>query len=178
MTLEEARVLLSNNNIPHQLCDFHNEAEYWRHTSMFPYTKNAQSCKVTVIVIQSNNTHKNIELQFNVIDGIQKFVELWFGAYSYEMFDCIEEIQADDLMDRVVEIMQGNLKMIIANDLKKKRWLGDACFDLTDDDAFGNPGFEKAMKRIQKKKGLWEKLTKSQKQYEIYDWNNYQLIIK
>ncbi len=178
MTLDEAKLLLNNNNISYQLCEFQNEAEYWHHTLLFPYTKNAKSCKVTVIVIKSNNEHKNIELQFNTINNISEFVELRFGGYSYEMFNHVEEMLADDLINIIGEIMQGNLKIIISNDLKKKCWLGDACFDMMDDDYFGNSEFQEALQNIHKKKGFFEKIMHSQKQYEIYDWNNYRSVIK
>ena len=55
MTLDEAKALLSENNISFELLEFNNEAEYWRHTSLFPYTKNAKPCKVIAMLIKSNN---------------------------------------------------------------------------------------------------------------------------
>ena len=94
------------------------------------------------------------------------------------MFDYNGEMIADDLLERIKEIQSGNFVVIIANDLKNRRWLGDACFDLNDDDAFGRPGYEKAIRRINKSKGFLSRLLKTQKQYEIYDWDTYQCIIK
>lgn len=179
MTLNDAKMLLSENNIDFCLCEYKNEAVYWHHRALFPYTKNARNCKVITLVIASNNQNKNIELQFNDIGSEFCFEELSFGDYCFEMFDYSEEMLADDLLDRIKEIQSGNFVVMIANDLKNRRWLGDACFDLNDeDDAFGQIGFEKAMKRIQKPKGIISKLLKSQKQYEIYDWNTYQCITK
>ena len=179
MTLNEVNVLLSENQIPFELCEFENETAYWHHVSMFPYTKHAKVCKVIALIIPSNNQHKNIELQFNATDNGFIFEELYFGGFGFEMFDYTEEMLADDLLDRIKEIQSGNFVVIIANDLKNRRWLGDSCFDLNDeDDAFGRQGFEKAMRRINKPKGLLSRLLKTQKQYEIYDWNTYQCIVK
>ena len=63
--------------------------------------------------------------------------------------------------------------------LRRKRRLADACFDLSDnDDVFGEPGFQKALKRIKRPKGLFSKLLRFKEQYEIYDWNAYQCIVK
>ena len=179
MTLDETITLLSKKGISFELCEFQNEAKYWHHTTLFPYTKNAKHCKVIAIIIRSINEKKNIELQFNAVDDVFRFEELRFGDYCYEMFDVKEEFLADDLMARIAEIKSGSFTVISANDIKKKCWLGDVCFDRDDDDmVFGEPGFQNAMQKIRKPKGFFAKLSKTVKQYEIYDWNTYQLIIK
>ena len=179
MTLNEAIVLLNKNNISFSLHEFNNEAEYLHHTMLFPNTKNAKPCKVIAIIIRSNNGKKDIELQFNAVGDVFLFKELWFGDYCYEMFDCNEDMLADDLIHKILEIKQDNLIMIILSDIRKKRWLADACFDLSDNnDNFGKPGFQKAMKRINRPKSLFSKLLRVKKQYEIYDWNSYQCIVK
>lgn len=179
MTLEEAKQLLRTNNIEFETLEFSKEAEYWRHRMLFPYTKNAKSCKVIAIIIKSNNEKKNIELQFNLKDNVFFFEELSFGDYCFEMFDYKEEYLAKDLLENIRRIMSGSFKVILANDLKKHRWLGDACFDMNDDDdVFGEQEFEKAINRIKKPKSFISKLTKSKVLYEIYDWNTYQRIEK
>lgn len=178
MTLDEAKALLSENNISFELIEFNNEADYWRHTSLFPYTKNAKPCKVIAMLIKSNNGKKNIELQFDAVGDVFRFEELWFGDYCYEMFDYNEDMLADDLIRNILEIKQGNFIVIVLNDLRRKRRLSDACFDLCEDDDFGKPGYEKALQRINKPKGLISKLLISKKQYEIYDWNTYRCIVK
>ena len=178
MTLNDVKILLSENNIVFDVREFENETAYWHHVSMFPYTKYAKTCKVIALIIRSNNGRNDIELQFNAVDSTFRFEDLWFGSYSFEMFDYNEELLADDLLDRIKEIQSGNFVVIIANDLKNRRLLGDACFDLNDDDAFGRQGFEKAIGRINKPKGLLSKVFRTQKQYEIYDWNTYRCIVK
>ena len=178
MTLLEAKELLIKNDITFEALEFENEAEYWLHATPFPYIKNAKSCKVMAIIIKSINEKKNIELQFNDVDGVYYFEELRFGDYCYEMFDYNEEMIPDELINNILEIMQGHLRIINLTDLTKKRWLGDACFNLNDDDMFGEVGFQKAMKRIEKPKNFLSKLRRSKKQYEIYDWNTYQCIVK
>ena len=118
MTLNDAKILLSENNIVFDVREFESETAYWHHVSMFPYTKNAKPCKVIVLSIRSNNGRNDIELQFNANDNNISFEELWFGGYSFEMFDYNEEILVDDLLDRIKEIQSGNFVVIIANDLK------------------------------------------------------------
>ena len=160
MTLEEAKQLLRTNNIEFETLEFSKEAEYWRHRMLFPYTKNAKPCKVIAIIIKSNNEKKNIELQFNLRDNGFLFEELSFGDYCFEMFNYKEEYLAKDLLENIRRIMSGSFKVILANDLKKHRWLGDACFDMNDDDdVFGEQEFEKAINRIKKPKSFISKLT-------------------
>ena len=179
MTLQEAKDLLSRNSICFDICEFKNESEYWRHTMLFPYTKNAKNCKVVALIIKSNQGRMNIELQFNKTANDFIFEELRFGGFCFEMFDYQEEMLADDLLDRIKEITNGNFTVIIKNDLKNKKWLADACFDLDDDDdAFGRQGFEQAIQRIRQPKGFISKLLKSKLQYEIYNWNTYDCIVK
>ena len=179
MTLDEGKALLSGNHISFELCEYQNEAAYWRHAMMFPYTKNAKPCKVIAMIVRSENGKKDIELQFNEVDDAFLFVELRFGDYCFEMFDYNEEMLADELIRSISEIKQGNLTVIVLNDLKKRRWIGDACYDLCDeDDTLGKPGFQKAMQRIKGPKGLIEKLLNAKIQYEFYDWNMYQCIVK
>ena len=179
MTLNEVKVLLSENQIPFELCEFENEAAYWQHISQFPYTQNAKVCKVIALIISSNNHHKNIELQFNALNDEFILDELYFGDYGFEMFDYTEEMLANDLVNNINKIRSGYLVVITAINLNNKRRLGDALFYLSgDDDAFGEEGYKKALRQIHKPKGLLARLFKSKIQYEIYDWDSYQCIIK
>ena len=179
MHLEEAKKLLTENNIPFELQEYPNEKEYWHHTKLFPYTDNAKICKVIAIIIKSNNGNKHIELQFNAAESDFLFDDLRFGSFCYELFDVPEKQLKEDLLLIITEIVKGNIGIIDVNDLKKKKWLSDGSFDLSDeDDAFGKHGFEEAIAHIKSPKGFLDKFFKSKRQYEIYDWNTYQCIIK
>ena len=83
MTLFEAKKLLKENNIVFEIKEFEDEAAYWHHTMLFPYTKNARTCKVIALIITSNNGKKNIELQFNAVDDDFLFEELHFGDFCF-----------------------------------------------------------------------------------------------
>lgn len=179
MLLEEAKMLLAENNIPFELQEHQNEKEYWHHKMQFAYTDNAKECKVVAMIVKSNNGNKNIELQFNSVNNNFIFDDMCFGGFSYELFDIPEEELSAEMISIITEIMKGNLAIITVNNLKKKHLMGDACFNLNDDDnTFGKPGFEKAIDYIKKPQGFLKKFVKPQRQYEIYDWNTYQCIIK
>ena len=179
MTLTDAKTLLEKRRIPYQTAQYENEADYLRHLMPYPNTKNARNCKIAALVIPAVNGVKDIELQFNRRRGGYVFEELWFGGYSFEMFDYDPDLLEADLLERIGQIVDGKMTVILSNDLKRRRWLGDACFDLTDDDnVFGAPGFREAMAKIEKPKTFWQKLTGRKRQYDIYDWRTHRQIIK
>ena len=180
MTIDEAKTLLDLNNIPFSELHFNTVTEFRRHISPFAYLKDAAESQVNVLVISSNNTHKNIELQFidDNNDGNYTFVDLYFGEYSFELFDCQEEFLQESIMDEINSIVSNDIVVIVSNDLTKEKWRGDKIFDKTENDFFGLPGFERAMRRINKRKGFFSKIFGSKIQYEIFDWNTYQCIVK
>lgn len=65
------------------------------------------------------------------------------------------QVLAEELISNINEIRKGKIAVIVANNLRKKRWIGDAIFDLSDDDdAFGKAGYDKAIQRIHKPYGF------------------------
>ena len=145
-----SKELLSANGITFELQEFQNEAAYFQHLTL-SYTKKTRPDKVIALIIKSKNGKKGIELLFNKLDGIFRFEELSFGDYCFEMFDTAEEYIADELLTNINEIKSGNLTVITANNIKRKCRLYEGGFDLNDDDdSFGKPGFEKAIRKIQK----------------------------
>ena len=175
MTLSEAKELLKENNIPFSETCFSSISEFCLHID--PYVKCiCNNTPVISLTVKSNNGQKNIELEFidENNDGNYSLYDLWFGGFSYEFFVYEEECLRQSVLYEINRIISNNMIFIVANDLKKKKWLGDACFDLREaEDDFG-----KSMQRIKKPKSFISKLTKSQELYEIYDWNTYQRIIK
>lgn len=174
MPLEQAREILQVNQIPFEELEFSSGAEYNHHNILYPHTKNTSPGNVIALVIPSPNSRKNLELQFTSAGDGFRFAELWFGEYTFELFDIEEGFLEAELLDIIRKIRSGNLQVIVANDLGRKRWLWDAGFDMNEDYA----DFAAVLKRIQKPKSLWDKLTKRRIQYEIYNWNTYRCILK
>lgn len=181
MTLDKVIAILDAHNIYFSKLHFNNVADFRLHMSPFAYLKNAGANPVSVLCIPSNNGHKNIELQFidKENDGNYTFVDLYFGEYFYELFDCQEECLEQSIMDEITGIISNDVIVIVANDLKNKRWYSSQIFDKKEKDGFGLPGFERAMQQISKRrKKFFPNPFKSKMQYDIYDWNTYQCIVK
>jgi len=179
MTLDQAIHLLEENQIRYKLVEYKNEKEFLKHIYMFPNLEDTEDCKVISLVVLCNNENKDLELQFNEYDGEYYFVEIVFGEFCFEMFEHGEEFFVEDLMGIIFQVITDQLVVIVRNDLEKKRWVGDACFYMTENDpVYGEPGFFRELARIQMPKNLLEKKFSSQKQYEIYSYNSYQRIIR
>lgn len=179
MTLSEAKELLIKNNIEFSEIYFSSISEFCLYLT--PYMTNRDDkIQVIALIIKSNNNKKHLSLEF--IDennnGNYTFYDLYFGQYFYELFDCEEEILGKSVLDEINRVISNNVVVIVVNDLKNGKWLGDSIFDKNENDGFGLPGFENAMKRIEKPKNFFSKLKRSKKQYEIYDWHSYQCIVK
>ena len=177
MTLTEAKILLERNRIPYQTAQYEDEGSYWLHLSPCLDLSRAGSCKVTALVIPSVNGLRHIELQFNRIRGQYEFVDLYFGAYCFELEDQDEEELPNEILENIGRIVDCRLGFVQVTDPKRRKWLGDACYDLSDsDEVFGAPGFRAAVRKASEKPTLWEKLTGSRRRYEIYTWQTFKSI--
>ena len=179
MTLTEAKELLIENNITFSETRFSSISEFCSYLTPYMINKD-DTIQVIALIIKSDNGQKHIALEFidQNNDGNYTFYDLYFGQYFYELFDCEEEHLSKSILDEINSIISNNVVVIVGNDLKNGKWLWDSIFDKNENDGFGLPGFEKAMQRIKKPKNFLSKLKRSKKQYEIYDWNTYQCIIK
>lgn len=180
MTLEGAKALLSENKIPFETCEFENESAFLHHLDDFALVAKGTDCKVVALVLPGNNGKYNIELEFTEIDGEFRFWDLFFGGCGFELFTYDEEILADVLLEHIEKIRSGQFVVISLQTFKKKKWLADRVFDMTEEEdaEFEKIELEETMKRIRKPKGFFSKLFCTKKQYKIYDWNTYQSIVK
>ena len=180
MTLSRFKTLLNTNSIPYQEREFENETAFVKYVIENPCIGRAKDNKHYALIIQSNNGNKHIILEFEEKNNEYVFWDLWFGDFSFEYF--LGDAAGDNsyLMDKIQELIKGTTTIVSVTNAKTKRWIADAQFDRndTEDDLFGEVGFQKTMKRIQKKKSFLERLFFAERKYEIYDWNTYKVIIK
>ena len=179
MTLDIVERILRSERIIYSFCDYENEEEFLKHIYLFPDLSNPDPYKVRSLIIKSNNGYKDIELQFNFMDGVYVFVEMLFGEFGFEMADCEDEYFAEALLDNLFAIFNEQVAILVRNNLTKKKWIGDSLFALDEDDpVVGEPAFFRAIERIQAPKTFLEQRRKTQIQYEIYTFSSYQCVIK
>ena len=172
MNLDRAKDLLTIRGIPFHTEAYASEADFWKHIVLFPCTENATDSRVITIIINSNNGHKNLELQFVEAEGAFVFKELWFGDYSFEAFDYEPDMLEDEVLSNIEDVMSGDHIAFAVYDLNKKQWIGDG---LTPN----NDGYIKKLRIAAMKPKTWkQKIRRMKLQYEFYDWENYQKFIK
>ena len=176
MTLSQVKEMLQSQALPFTECTFENEADFLHHISSFANTKNTNQNKFYGLMIHSNNEKTHITLEFEEKNNEYVFLDLWFGDVCFEIG--IEDCAF--LLDEIRNIATGKRTVISVTNPARKQWLSDTVFDRndSDDDVFGEIGFQKAMKQIRRKKTFWEKLFGFNRCYEIYDWNTYECVTK
>lgn len=184
MTLSEVQNLLDTNRITYRREEYENEGVYSAHRVLFPYRpEQAAPCKVLVLVIPSRNGQKDLELQFNQSGEEFLFQDIFFGAYSFELFHRPEDELPAALMECITETMEGNVAFIMADSLKDKTHLWGGCYGLTDDDPLlGKAAYDAAVQSILAPHSLLGRLLspkgEPKERYELYDWNSYQCVLK
>lgn len=183
MTLEYAKNLLSEKNIPFIETIYKSEKEYWLKNKEFENAniKKAREIKVATLVIISKNKHKNLILQFYEKDNGFEFDDMLFGAWFFEMFDYNPDMLVDDLLHNIEFVMSGNAMVIDSYKIcnGRKKWYSDAIFNMSDDEDISDKvGFEETLARIEQKKSFLKTLFGVKMQYDIYDWNTYRSIEK
>lgn len=177
MTLENAKKLLSERNIPFIETVYESEKEYWTKSDDFKTgdIKNAREIKVATLVITSNNKRKNLLLQFFEKNNQLEFNDLLFGSFSFEMFDYKPDMLADDLMHCIEFVMSGNAKVLEAYN-KSKRISALWIFDMSVDEDVAD--LNNTLVRIEKRKNIFKGLFSAKRYYDIYDWNTCIRIVK
>ena len=89
MLLDEAKNLLFANHIEFQEQAFENETAFLR--SLGELCPGGRPCAVAALTIPSKNGRKDISLHFIEESGRFLLEDLWFGDFSFELFDLDEE---------------------------------------------------------------------------------------
>ena len=132
-----------------------------------------------MITISNPDHDKNIELIFDSDEDNPNFYDLDFGGYCYELFDCNEDDIANQLIKEIKDIISGNVYIIYARNAKSGEWFFDGCFfDSPDEDENTMDEFQNLIARIRSPKSWLRKIIKRIDQYEIFNWNSYECVIK
>ncbi len=181
MTITQAKELLDSRSISYTQVEYETKADFLKHIVMFPDLNGIEAHRVIALTIHSPNQQMHIHLEFCEKDGIFLFHDLWFGEFSFELFHYLydEELLVWELIENISDICLGKAAVITVHNLSTRKRLADSIYYLDCDyDRFGRSAFEKALKRIEAKKGFFARLFKTQTQYDIYDWKSHRRIIK
>lgn len=171
MKLHELTNLLNENGYQYEVSDI-NANEYYI-SKGFRSNKKEQSTYIKVVTIKNPNHSQNLEFTLCKQDDDFVIFDLWFGGYSYELFD------DDSILEKIEEVINNKVHIIFARNAKTNKWFCDMAFFESDEDWENDMDeYESTMKRIRKNKSLiWHIFGRTDK-YEIYTWNDYKCIIK
>lgn len=166
MTLEDGKQLLSREELPYTQLHYENERSYYN--AVCPWSSNGQGQRspVTVLRVEAPNGKRHLDLQF-VGDHLS---DLFFGGFSFELWEA-EDLEAE-LLDYIRQITSGRSWVGITMNGKNRRWMGDGWFPTGD----GNDTIRDALEKLRRPKMLRERLFRTHRLYEIYDWNEYHQI--
>ena len=101
-------------------------------------------------------------------------------AKAARLFDCEEEYLPQELLAEIQRIVSGSTYVIFACIIKKgMHWKWDGLYyDLPDDEMNSMDAFRNTVSEIKSPKSWWKKLTGKTDVYEIFNWTNYEKIVK
>lgn len=176
MKWNEVKNLLEHNGLEYKSSRVENIGEHHRQQG---FLKSKENHAIKMITIPNPYHDKNIELIFDSDGENPKFYDLDFGGYCYELFDCNEDDIEKQLIKEIKDIISGNVYIIFARNVKSGEWFFDGCFfDSPDEDENTMDEFRDLIARIRSPKSWIRKITKRIDQYEIFNWNSYECVIK
>lgn len=120
MTLETAREFLQQQGLAFTQTAYDSQAAFWQQMCQVPPAAADQSDRVAALELPSNNGRTKLVLEFHETARGALLEDLWFGGYSFELFDLLEESLPEELGRCMAQIMRGELVFVCAYDLKKQ----------------------------------------------------------
>lgn len=176
MKLSEVKLLLEESRYNYELTIVPSRSEFYRSKGLYP----TEDIGAFYVITIPNPNHK-MDIQIIFMDDAEDsdFYNLEFGGYWFELFDCPEELLKDTLLNEIQDIINGRIYLIVGKDYQKDRWFFDHRFDDSlEEENNSMEAFYKNVKKINTPKNWWQKLTQKVYSYEIYNWYNYEKVVK
>lgn len=180
MNIDEAKKMLTSENITFSEVEYKDACEFTKHIYPFDKADKNADFSIKTLVIKSNNGYKNIELVFTDegCRGSYTFADLCFGEWFYNMSERQEEALRKAVIDEINAIISNEVAVITTTKASNGKWLSTRCFDKRDNGDAGLLGYNRMIEKLEKEKSFIAKLFSSKMQYEIYDRNTYRRIEK
>ena len=131
------------------------------------------------IIMDGGCKEAPLRVVFGEAEGEQRFIDLRFGQFDYELFQYSEETVLDELAEDIRAVLSGKTKVISAWETCTHRWRGDACFYVAPgEDEDDSDEYAAAVRRIERPKCRLLRCLTSRVTYAIYDWHSYREIIR
>jgi len=176
MKLTQVKQLLDDNKINYTVSKVDNRGDFYRRKG-FKDTKVSHS--FTLLTIPNPNHHLGLELIFISDNENPEFYDMEFGGYWHELFDLDETWYENELVNEIKNIMSGKVYYIFKRDAETGAWRSDSQYhDFDNDEMNSIAAYYKEIEKIHAPKTWLEKLKGKTMKYEIYNWTNYECVIK
>ncbi|MBR6609574.1 MAG: hypothetical protein IKK99_05090 [Oscillospiraceae bacterium] len=176
MKLTQVKQLLDDNKINYTVSKVDNRGDFYRRKG-FKDTKVSHS--FTLLTIPNPNHHLGIELIFISDNENPEFRDMLFGGFEYELFLSSDEWNKEFLVKEVNDILAGNIYIVTGWNDKTAKWIFDSRYVDTDEEWEENMDeYHRDLEKIHAPKTRLEKLKGKTMKYEIYNWTNYECVIK
>ena len=151
-------------------------ADFYKRKGFFPPEDKGA---FRLLTISNPNHTKDIEIIFTDTSDDPEFYDLEFGGYWYEMSGYLETERPQHLIDEIQSILCGRAWVIFATDAKTGKWFFDSLYyDVIEEEENDMERLHKTLVKIRKPKSLWRTLIGRTDVYEIFNWKNYEKVIK
>lgn len=132
-----------------------------------------------VIRITGGPEEAPLRIVFGEAQGEERFIDLRFGRYEYELFSFSEDTVMDELFQDIQSVLAGKTKVISAWHTRSQRWRGDACYYIApgeeDDDS---AEYAAVLHRLERPKNKLARLLLRRITYAVYNWHTYREITR
>lgn len=85
------------------------------------------TCDLVILEITNPNHNQHLEIEIDkVLDSV---VDLWFGTYWFEYYECYNEQEfIDSYLNTIKEVMQNKMTFLCYHSKLNNRWYGNECY--------------------------------------------------
>lgn len=109
------------------------------------------TCNLVIIEITNPNHNQHLEIEIDkVLDSV---VDLWFGTYWFEYYECYNEQEfIDSYLNTIKEVMQNKMTFMCYHSKSNDRWYGNECYYKDENPEFDDgEDLEKRLESLRKK---------------------------
>lgn len=153
-----------------------NEITYRKYeTTDYDYYKqkgfNVGCSTCDLIVLEITNPYHNQHLEIEIDKVLDSVVDLWFGTFWFEYYNCYsEQAFIDSYLDTIKNAMHNKMTCVCYHSKFNNRWYGDECYYKDENPDFDDSeDLEKKLKSLRKNKPPFNTII------YCYDWEKLEI---
>lgn len=130
------------------------------------------TCDLVILEITNPNHNQHLEIEIDkVLDSV---VDLWFGTYWFEYYECHNEQEfIDSYLNTIKEVMQNKMTFMCYHLKSNNRWYANACYYKDENPEFDDSeDLEKRLESLRNKKVPFNAII------YCFNWSNLEIYSK